>query len=196
MEKSERHSLQGYTPDSVGELVQQYRETLSKVSLVWENSSGSNVLLDRSTFSLLTPCQVLPDLTSIIAKWQSISKKEKATGEEKQSKMEEAVTQTSEENENPGTGECDTDTKTFLPSGMANKGSRLTVVLCVGQLLKRLRWSCWRLWFFRSFAFTRKLCLTWWTSASLTSASSLKVILLLLFFFKKRPINPQWFQGV
>lgn len=76
MEKSERHSLQGYTPDSVGELVQQYRETLSKV---------------------------LPDLTSIIAKWQSISKKEKATGEEKQSKTEEAVTQTSEENENPGT---------------------------------------------------------------------------------------------
>lgn len=34
MEKSERHSLQGYTPDSVGELVQRYRETLSKVNLV------------------------------------------------------------------------------------------------------------------------------------------------------------------
>lgn len=82
---------------------------------------------------------MLPDLTSIIAKWQSISKKEKVTGEEKQSKTEETVTQTSEENETPGTGKCNIDTKIFLPAGMANKPSRLTVVLCVGQLRKRPR---------------------------------------------------------
>lgn len=35
MEKSERHSSQGYTADLIGELVQQYRETLSKVSSVY-----------------------------------------------------------------------------------------------------------------------------------------------------------------
>lgn len=35
VEKSERHSLQGYTSDLMGELVQQYRETLSKVNSVW-----------------------------------------------------------------------------------------------------------------------------------------------------------------
>lgn len=81
----------------------------------------------------------MPDLTSIIAKWQSISKKEKATGEEKQSKTEESATKTSEENENPGPGECDTDTNIFFTTGIANKGRRLTVVLCVEQLQKRLR---------------------------------------------------------
>lgn len=35
MEKSERHSSQGYTADLIGELMQQYRETLSKVSSVY-----------------------------------------------------------------------------------------------------------------------------------------------------------------
>lgn len=68
-----------------------------------------------------------------------MSKKEKATSEEKQAKTEETVAQTSEENENPGPGECDTDTKIFLTAGIANKGRRKTVVLCVGQLRKRLR---------------------------------------------------------
>lgn len=81
----------------------------------------------------------MPDLTSIIAKWQSISKKEKATGEEKQSKTEETVTQTSEEIENPGPGECDTEAKIFFKAGIVNGGRHSTVVLCVGQLQKRLR---------------------------------------------------------
>lgn len=35
MEKSESHSSQGYTADLIGELMQQYRETLSKVSSVY-----------------------------------------------------------------------------------------------------------------------------------------------------------------
>lgn len=117
MEKSERHSLQGYTPDSIGELVQQYRETLSKVS----SASSEKIMFCHHVimfcqtiqpFSSHTPYQVLPDLTSIIAKWQTISKKEKATGEEKQSKAEETVTQTAEDSENPGTGESDTGTLT------------------------------------------------------------------------------------
>lgn len=39
MEKSERHSSQGYTADLIGELMQQYRETLSKVSSVYEKQT-------------------------------------------------------------------------------------------------------------------------------------------------------------
>uniref|UniRef100_A0A665V070 URB1 ribosome biogenesis homolog n=1 Tax=Echeneis naucrates TaxID=173247 RepID=A0A665V070_ECHNA len=58
LDESEWHSSDVYTADMMGDLVQQYRETLSKV---------------------------LPDMTSIVAKWQSLSKKEK-TVEEKKSK--------------------------------------------------------------------------------------------------------------
>ncbi|XP_028321135.1 nucleolar pre-ribosomal-associated protein 1 [Gouania willdenowi] len=48
-------SSDGYTSQTMEELVQQYKETLSKI---------------------------LPDMTSIVEKWQSLGKKEKACGEE------------------------------------------------------------------------------------------------------------------
>lgn len=42
-------------------------------------------------------------MTSIIAKWQSLSKKEKMNGEEKNPKTEGIVAQTNDKNEIPGT---------------------------------------------------------------------------------------------
>ncbi|KAM9358652.1 nucleolar pre-ribosomal-associated protein 1 [Symphorus nematophorus] len=72
LDKSEWHSSDLYTLDVMGELVQQYRETLSKI---------------------------LPDMTSIVAKWQSLSKKEKTTGEEKKTKTEESDAQTDDKND-------------------------------------------------------------------------------------------------
>ncbi|XP_035536073.1 nucleolar pre-ribosomal-associated protein 1 [Morone saxatilis] len=74
LDKSESHSSDMYTPDMVGELVQQYRETLSKI---------------------------LPDMTSIVAQWQSLSKKEKINGEEKKTKTQGSAAQTDEKNEMP-----------------------------------------------------------------------------------------------
>lgn len=47
--------------------------------------------------------QILPDITSIIAKWQSLSKKEKMNDEEKNTPTEGSVTQTDDKNEIPGT---------------------------------------------------------------------------------------------
>ncbi|XP_054454141.1 nucleolar pre-ribosomal-associated protein 1 [Anoplopoma fimbria] len=67
LDKSEWHSSDVYTPDMMGDLVLQYRETLSKI---------------------------LPDMTSIVAKWQSLSKKEKTDGEEKKTKTEGSAEQT------------------------------------------------------------------------------------------------------
>ncbi|XP_070685256.1 nucleolar pre-ribosomal-associated protein 1 [Pempheris klunzingeri] len=72
--KSEWHGSDVYTLDMMGELVQQYRETLSKI---------------------------LPDITSIVAKWQSLSKKEKMEGEEKKTKTEGKAQQTENKNEAP-----------------------------------------------------------------------------------------------
>ncbi|KAK2912907.1 nucleolar pre-ribosomal-associated protein 1 isoform X1 [Channa argus] len=74
LDKSEWHSTDVYTPDMMGELVQQYREALSKI---------------------------LPDMTSIVAKWQSLSRKEKTSGKEKKSKMEESAEQTLDKSEVP-----------------------------------------------------------------------------------------------
>ncbi|TKS80797.1 Nucleolar pre-ribosomal-associated protein 1 URB1 ribosome biogenesis 1 -like protein [Collichthys lucidus] len=74
LDKSECHSSDVYTPDVMGELVQQYRETLSKI---------------------------LPDMTSIVAKWQSLSKKEKTHVEEKVTKTEGSAPQTDNKNEMP-----------------------------------------------------------------------------------------------
>ncbi|CAN9511010.1 unnamed protein product [Ophioblennius macclurei] len=65
LDKSVWHNSDIYTSDTMEELVQQYRETLSKI---------------------------LPDMTSIVSKWQSLSKKEK-TNEEKGAKPAEAAAQ-------------------------------------------------------------------------------------------------------
>ncbi|XP_029027923.2 nucleolar pre-ribosomal-associated protein 1 [Betta splendens] len=54
LDKSEGHRSDVYSPDMMEELVQQYRETLSKV---------------------------LPDIMSIVSKWQSLSKKDTAGGD-------------------------------------------------------------------------------------------------------------------
>ncbi|XP_028275754.1 nucleolar pre-ribosomal-associated protein 1 isoform X2 [Parambassis ranga] len=59
LDKSACYNSDVYTVDMMGELMQQYRETLSKI---------------------------LPDMTSIIATWQSLSKKERSDGEEKKTK--------------------------------------------------------------------------------------------------------------
>ncbi|XP_076592199.1 nucleolar pre-ribosomal-associated protein 1 [Chaetodon auriga] len=74
LDKAECHSSGLYTADAMGELVQQYRETLSKI---------------------------LPDMTSIVAKWQSLSKKEKMDDEEKKTKTEETAAQRDDKNEIP-----------------------------------------------------------------------------------------------
>lgn len=47
--------------------------------------------------------QILPDITSVIAKWQSLSKKEKMNDEEKNTPTEGSVTQSDDKNELPGT---------------------------------------------------------------------------------------------
>lgn len=46
--------------------------------------------------------QILPDITSVIAKWQSLSKKEKMNDEGKNIPTEGSVTQTDDKKENPG----------------------------------------------------------------------------------------------
>lgn len=143
MEKSERHSSQGYTADLIGELMQQYRETLSKVSSVY--SEKQTVIKFHQTSqicSLLASFQILPDLTSIIAKWQSISKKEKAAGEEKQSKAEETVTQTNEENETPGTSKTDT----FIVYSYHFFSNNTWQMKAVGWLFLCVLNSCWNSW--------------------------------------------------
>lgn len=47
--------------------------------------------------------QILPDITSVIAKWQSLSKKENMNNEEKNAPTERSVKETDEKNEIPGT---------------------------------------------------------------------------------------------
>ncbi|TNN01113.1 hypothetical protein fugu_010495 [Takifugu bimaculatus] len=74
LEKSEWHNSKGYTHDMTEELLQLYREALSKI---------------------------LPDITSVIAKWQSLSKKEKMNDEGKNLPTEGSVTQTDDKKENP-----------------------------------------------------------------------------------------------
>uniref|UniRef100_A0A672FX14 URB1 ribosome biogenesis homolog n=1 Tax=Salarias fasciatus TaxID=181472 RepID=A0A672FX14_SALFA len=66
LDKSVWNSSDVYRVDMMEELAQQYRETLSKI---------------------------LPDMTSIVSKWQSLSKKEKTTSEEKGAKPEAAAAQ-------------------------------------------------------------------------------------------------------
>uniref|UniRef100_A0A8C9ZQ89 URB1 ribosome biogenesis homolog n=1 Tax=Sander lucioperca TaxID=283035 RepID=A0A8C9ZQ89_SANLU len=61
LDESEWLSSDVYTVGMMGDLVQQYRETLSKI---------------------------LPDITSIVSKWQSLSKKEKTDSEENKAKTE------------------------------------------------------------------------------------------------------------
>uniref|UniRef100_A0A672FZC2 URB1 ribosome biogenesis homolog n=1 Tax=Salarias fasciatus TaxID=181472 RepID=A0A672FZC2_SALFA len=64
LDKSVWNSSDVYRVDMMEELAQQYRETLSKI---------------------------LPDMTSIVSKWQSLSKKEKTTSEEKGAKPEAVI---------------------------------------------------------------------------------------------------------
>ncbi|KAG8001883.1 Nucleolar pre-ribosomal-associated protein 1 [Nibea albiflora] len=78
LDKSDCHASDVYTVDVMGELVQQYRETFSKI---------------------------LPDMTSIVSKWQSLSKKEKTNGEEKVTKTEGSAPQTDNKNEMPAVAE-------------------------------------------------------------------------------------------
>uniref|UniRef100_A0A673CAF6 URB1 ribosome biogenesis homolog n=1 Tax=Sphaeramia orbicularis TaxID=375764 RepID=A0A673CAF6_9TELE len=61
LDKSEWHSSDVFTQDMMEDLVQQYRETLSKI---------------------------LPDMTSIVSKWQSLSKKDKPETDGKKAKAE------------------------------------------------------------------------------------------------------------
>ncbi|XP_035010769.2 nucleolar pre-ribosomal-associated protein 1 [Hippoglossus stenolepis] len=70
----EVHSSDVYTADMMVDLVEQYRETLSKI---------------------------LPDMTSIVAKWQSLSKKEKTEGEDKKTKTEGSSEKTDNKKEEP-----------------------------------------------------------------------------------------------
>lgn len=58
-----------------------------------------------STYVLITTYffQILPDITSVIAKWQSLSKKENMKNEEKNTPTERSVKETDEKNEIPGT---------------------------------------------------------------------------------------------
>ncbi|KAM7399033.1 hypothetical protein PAMP_018327 [Pampus punctatissimus] len=72
LDKSEWRNSDVYTLDAMGGLVQQYRETLSKI---------------------------LPDMTSIVAKWQSLTKKEKTEAEGKTTKNEGSAEQTETTNE-------------------------------------------------------------------------------------------------
>ncbi|KAM8769351.1 nucleolar pre-ribosomal-associated protein 1 isoform 2-T2 [Acanthopagrus schlegelii] len=74
LDKSAWHHSDVYTLNMMDELVQQYRETLSKI---------------------------LPDMTSIVSKWQSLSKKEKTDVEEKKTKAEESAAQTDDIKETP-----------------------------------------------------------------------------------------------
>ncbi|XP_070761902.1 nucleolar pre-ribosomal-associated protein 1 [Enoplosus armatus] len=74
LDTSKWHSSDVYSLDMMGELVQQYRETLSKI---------------------------LPDMTSVVAKWQSLSKKEKTDGEEKKTKTEGSADKTDNKNQVP-----------------------------------------------------------------------------------------------
>lgn len=46
--------------------------------------------------------QILPDMTSVIGKWQSLNRKEMMNGEEKDTKIEGTAAQTSDNNETPG----------------------------------------------------------------------------------------------
>ncbi|XP_044210403.1 nucleolar pre-ribosomal-associated protein 1 isoform X1 [Thunnus albacares] len=78
LDKSEWHNSDVYTLDMMEDLVQQYRETLSKI---------------------------LPDMTSIVAKWQSLTKKEKTEGEGKTTKNEGSAEQTDAKNEDPAVAE-------------------------------------------------------------------------------------------
>ncbi|KAG7243058.1 hypothetical protein INR49_016433 [Caranx melampygus] len=50
---------------------------------------------------LLSMIMILPDMTSIVSKWQSLSKKEKTSGEEKKAKTEGSSEQTDNKNEVP-----------------------------------------------------------------------------------------------
>ncbi|XP_034405157.1 nucleolar pre-ribosomal-associated protein 1 isoform X2 [Cyclopterus lumpus] len=67
LDKSQWHSSDVYTLDMMVDLVLQYRETLSKI---------------------------LPNITSIVAKWQLLSKKEKTDGEGKKTNSEGSAEQT------------------------------------------------------------------------------------------------------
>uniref|UniRef100_A0A673CC10 URB1 ribosome biogenesis homolog n=1 Tax=Sphaeramia orbicularis TaxID=375764 RepID=A0A673CC10_9TELE len=69
LDKSEWHSSDVFTQDMMEDLVQQYRETLSKI---------------------------LPDMTSIVSKWQSLSKKDKPETDGKKAKAEGSVDETAE----------------------------------------------------------------------------------------------------
>ncbi|XP_065816652.1 nucleolar pre-ribosomal-associated protein 1 isoform X2 [Labrus bergylta] len=74
LDKSEGLGSDVHSPDMMEDLVQQYRETLSKI---------------------------LPDMTGIVSKWQSISKKEKTDGEDKKNRTKGGAEETDNKNEAP-----------------------------------------------------------------------------------------------
>ncbi|KAM4627721.1 nucleolar pre-ribosomal-associated protein 1 [Polymixia lowei] len=75
LDKSVWQSSDIYSPDTMDQLVQRYRETLSKM---------------------------LPDMTAIVSKWQSLTKKDKTEGEEKTKKKERTSAGTDTKTEPPG----------------------------------------------------------------------------------------------
>ncbi|KAM4566488.1 nucleolar pre-ribosomal-associated protein 1 [Odontesthes bonariensis] len=74
LDESVWHKSDVYAVDMMEELVQQYRESLGKI---------------------------LPDMTGIVSTWQSLSKKEKAEGDDKKTKGEERAELTEEKKELP-----------------------------------------------------------------------------------------------
>ncbi|CAG6000164.1 unnamed protein product [Menidia menidia] len=78
LDKASGLSSDVYTADMMEELVQLYRESLGKI---------------------------LPDMTGIISTWQSLSKKEKADGEDKKTRGEGSAEQTEEKREQPAAAE-------------------------------------------------------------------------------------------
>lgn len=84
LERAESNGPDVFTTDMMADLVQQYRETLSKVHsdlytfLIPFRDRGVLQKLRNIYFVLF---QILPDMTSIIGKWQSLSKKEKTEGD-------------------------------------------------------------------------------------------------------------------
>lgn len=85
--------------------------------------------------------QILPDITSVISKWQSLSKKEKINNEEKNTPLEGSVTQADVKNEIPGTR---TEHSYFVVYLSQTATTRVTVAVSFPffeQLLRQLRLS-------------------------------------------------------
>ena len=91
--------------------------------------------------------QILPDMTSIVAKWQSLTKKEKTEGEGKTTKNEGSAEQTDTKNEDPGNNSYRICILFVFISPVKQRRqsvntNRLTHVFNVEQLQRQPRSSC------------------------------------------------------